>query len=141
MMRVLTMTKSIGETVKELRERRGWTMGQLAAYADVSTGYVSKLEAGKVLAPASDVLQRLAGALRVDVGGLLGATPPASDPLDLLRQALVGLEAKKGMDAVAVDDPELVALLQDMRAAGLSPEKLDAVKRAWRQALDEQRGS
>lgn len=72
----------IGRRVKELREARGWTLGQLAVYSKVSTAYISRLEGGLVPRPSAMMLNRLAGALGVGLTYLLtGERPPEERPL------------------------------------------------------------
>ena len=132
---MLMTTRPIGETVRELRERRGWTMGQLAAYADVSTSYISKLEAGKVAAPAVDVLQRLARALRVDASMLLGGGAPESDPVDLLRQALTKLERA---ERVNLCDRELSLAFEEV-GGDFTAEEIDSIRPIVERALERKR--
>lgn len=73
--------QDIGHRVKELRETRGWSLGQLAAYSKVSTAYISRLEAGLVPRPSAMMLNRLAGALGVSLTYLLTGERPEERPL------------------------------------------------------------
>jgi len=56
--------------LKQLRSRRNLSQGRLAAKADVSRGYLARLEIG-LQDPTLGVLRRLAKALRVRVSELV----------------------------------------------------------------------
>ena len=55
----------IGPVVRKLRQERKLSQETLAALAQVSSGYLSKLERGLYKQPSYDVLSRLAAALMV----------------------------------------------------------------------------
>lgn len=92
------LARTLGEVVRGLRERNGWTMGQLAAKAGVDTSYISKLEADKIKRPGAETLVALAAALRIKPSVLIdhlhgrGADelPPASTTVDVGDQRLAG---------------------------------------------------
>jgi ribosome-binding protein aMBF1 (putative translation factor) len=52
----------LGKTVREMREQRGWTQGQLASAAGMTQSAVARFEAGGTV-PTIPVLDRLAQAL------------------------------------------------------------------------------
>ena len=52
----------LGKAVRERREQRGWTQGQLAAAANMTQSAVARFEAGGTV-PTIPVLDRLAQAL------------------------------------------------------------------------------
>jgi ribosome-binding protein aMBF1 (putative translation factor) len=52
----------LGKTVRERREQKGWTQGQLAAAANMTQSAVARFEAGGTV-PTIPVLDRLAQAL------------------------------------------------------------------------------
>ncbi len=62
----------LGERIKALREKRGMTQTDLATRAGLSQAYVAMLEAGVKQNPSLDILNRLAKALGVKVGRLIG---------------------------------------------------------------------
>jgi transcriptional regulator with XRE-family HTH domain len=57
--------------LKDRREGKGLTREQLAKRAQVTTAYVSMMEAGKRQNPSLAILQRLARALDISVSELL----------------------------------------------------------------------
>jgi transcriptional regulator with XRE-family HTH domain len=59
--------KTLGETVREVRESRGLTQAQLAEKAQVALSFVTLLEAGHQHNPSRQVIYRLARALSVPV--------------------------------------------------------------------------
>lgn len=75
---------AIGEKLQELRRLKSMSMTELASVAEVSKSYLWELETGKQTNPSLEVLQRLAEALDVTIGELLGtpavrAAIPAQD--------------------------------------------------------------
>ncbi len=59
---------SLGKKVKELREAKAWTQGQLATYAKLGHSgrqYISLLEIEKIEKPSAEKVLRLAQALEV----------------------------------------------------------------------------
>lgn len=66
----------LGENVRRLRERRGWTQDRLAEAAGLHYTYVSGIERGRRNVTI-DVLARIAEALRVRPAELLRELPAA----------------------------------------------------------------
>ena len=73
-----------GTRVRELRKQRGMTLANLASSAQVSKGYLSRLETGAVLAPSDEVVSQLATALGMSIERLRPA-PDAPSDYGLLR--------------------------------------------------------
>ena len=65
------MSKPLHEVLRELREARGMTQGELAWKAKVTPGHLADLELGAVATPRLDVVRRLARALGVPLKDLL----------------------------------------------------------------------
>jgi transcriptional regulator with XRE-family HTH domain len=63
-------TPLLAARLKQQREARGWSIGQLAERADVSKGMISKIERGEA-SPTAALLGRLSGALSVTMSALL----------------------------------------------------------------------
>ena len=56
----------LGRSVREMRERRGWTQAQLAGASGLTQPAVARFEAGGTV-PTIPVLERLANALEADL--------------------------------------------------------------------------
>ena len=78
-----TVVKRFGARLREVRQSRGMTQGQLAEKADVSQAYVGRLERGGA-APGIDLVARLAAALGTTVADLF-PEPAEADPATVLR--------------------------------------------------------
>src|SRR2546423_1682827 len=63
---------ALGEKLKELRERRGWSQHELARQAHVRQALISALETGKQADTTGSVLRRLARTLGVSIDYLVG---------------------------------------------------------------------
>ena len=64
------LDRQIGEKLKELRERKGLTMRDVAAKIDIDPSYISKIEKGK--APSLDKLKKLADLYGTTIASLFG---------------------------------------------------------------------
>jgi transcriptional regulator with XRE-family HTH domain len=63
-------TSLLAARLRQQRETRGWSIGQLADRAGVSKGMISKIERGEA-SPTAALLGRLSGALSVTMSALL----------------------------------------------------------------------
>jgi transcriptional regulator with XRE-family HTH domain len=88
----IRIESTIGERIKRLRHDAGMTQDDLAAAADVSTDLIRKLEQGRRHTASIGSLHRIAAALDVDLGELLGrqSMPDAAPDAGVvaLRQAV-----------------------------------------------------
>lgn len=75
------------QVIKELRDNLGLKQGQVALRIGRSTGTVSLYERG--LRESLPILERLAAALRVEIGDLVGDTLYETERLDVLQLAYV----------------------------------------------------
>lgn len=80
----------VGETVRALRKRRGWTRRELAGHAGISERFLADIETGRAN-PSLLRLCRLAEALGLSVTGLLSSSPPPSAPARSRVVSLLGL--------------------------------------------------
>ena len=64
---------SLGDKIKEIRNERKLTQGQLAAFTGFDRSYISQMEAGKRENPTVETLVRLAKPLKVNVSTLINA--------------------------------------------------------------------
>lgn len=83
--------------VRQLRAARGLSQEALAIDAGVAAPYLSGIERGAVN-PTVDVLDRLAGALEVEVDILLRAYDAASDPPKPLRAGRKSKASRTGAE-------------------------------------------
>ena len=65
---------SLGDRVRELRERDELTQGELAARIGTSASTLSRIEKGEIESPGSDIVVKLARVFRVSTDFLLGIT-------------------------------------------------------------------
>ena len=72
---------TVGTRVRELRERRGWSRGELSRRADLTSDYIYRLESGRQTQPTTRTIIKLAGAL--DVPYEMLADDEASFPADI----------------------------------------------------------
>jgi transcriptional regulator with XRE-family HTH domain len=64
------LDKQIGEKLKALREKKGYTMREVAELAEMDHTYISKIEKGKI--PSLEKLKRLCSLYGVPVSYLFG---------------------------------------------------------------------
>ena len=58
------ITKSLGDVLRELRDKADLSLRELARYIDVSAPFLSDIELGKRY-PSDDVLKKIADKLRI----------------------------------------------------------------------------
>ena len=74
-----------GERVRRLRDKRGWTQGQLSSYTDVAQSYISDIERNVAANVGTEALIPIAKVLETSVDYLLGIT---DDPRSPMREPL-----------------------------------------------------
>ena len=67
---VAALVEHFGIAVRQLREQRGWSQEQLAAFSDLNRSYVGEIERGRVIVSIVTV-HKLASALQLDAAALL----------------------------------------------------------------------
>lgn len=127
------MTTDIGERIREMRERRGWSTYKLSKVARVASGYLSEVENGVKKNPSAVVLARIAKALETSVDYLVGNTddpsPTADDPPKPLtpRERLEQLGAMLRTEGVTEEDVktimDLIETRRKLREAAEKPNK------------------
>lgn len=103
------VVRVFGERLRAVRRSRGMTQARLAELAEVTTGYISRLESGSGGAVGLDLLARLAAALGSAVADLVPATEPPDADATLraeIRRLTAGL-----LDAADHDTLLLLAQL------------------------------
>ncbi len=61
----------LGQKIKKLREKEGFSLNQLAEKADVSKAYLSQLENSLSKQPSAEILLKIASALGITIADLL----------------------------------------------------------------------
>jgi transcriptional regulator with XRE-family HTH domain len=84
------------KNLKENRRKCGISQEQLAEKAEVSTHYIAILEIARSF-PASEVLERIAAALNVDVYELFLVPESPKEELEKLRRTIID-EVKQAVD-------------------------------------------
>jgi transcriptional regulator with XRE-family HTH domain len=84
------------KNLKENRRKRGLSQAQLAEKAEVSTHYIAILEIARSF-PASEVLERIAEALSVEVYELFLVQESPKKELEKLRKTIID-EVKQAID-------------------------------------------
>jgi transcriptional regulator with XRE-family HTH domain len=83
-------SRSLGTTIRTAREAKGLSIRSLARTANTDHTLVSRIEAGKVLRPAVELLERFADVLEIDPSTLLekvGIKPRLPEPRMYFRSA------------------------------------------------------
>lgn len=76
------MAQLLHYRLKQLRESRDFSQGQVAAYSDVSPSLISLMEQGKRPNPSAEVLSAIAATLHTTTDYLLGLTANSRRPED-----------------------------------------------------------
>ncbi len=74
------MPMILATRVRQLRERKGFTKGQLATYAHVSPGLITLMEKGERTNPVAEKLAGIAKALNTTADYLIGLTDSPTPP-------------------------------------------------------------
>jgi transcriptional regulator with XRE-family HTH domain len=112
----------VGQRLSVARERRGWSMRELAAQADVDPSVISNIEAGHTLSPRIGTLDKIAAALGIPVESLVTRSPraPRADILGgVARIPIVRYKAHAGDETI----------WDDLGGADLLPAELARGKR------------
>jgi transcriptional regulator with XRE-family HTH domain len=73
-----TLVRSLGRSVRSLREARQWSQEQLAEHAGLNRSYIGEIERGSVIASVVTV-DKLARALDVTISHLLTTVPSLAE--------------------------------------------------------------
>ena len=103
------MNQIIGSRVRELRERRGLTQGQLAYKADTTSSQISRLENNERPGAQAVLLGRIASILGTSIDYLLGNTDDPMPPLQVTPD-----DSQPDPDLQRIAD-NLIALWREVR--------------------------
>jgi transcriptional regulator with XRE-family HTH domain len=86
-----TTDSTLGNRVRARRQRRGWTLKDLAGNTGLSVPYLSDIERNKLANPTLETLAALAGALQTTISDLLGdqGAPSTGPPLSVSLQRFI----------------------------------------------------
>lgn len=108
------MVTSVARNLRDLRQQKGMTQGQLAEAAETTDATISRIERGR-FSPSQDLLGRFADALGVDPADLVARERKDKKPT--LRPAEARLLALiRNLNEAAIDD--VVRALKLMLAVG-----------------------
>lgn len=96
--------RSLGETIRAAREAKGLSIRSFARAANADHTLVSRIEAGKVLRPSVELLERFADVLECDASELLalvGIRPRLPEPHVYFRSAF-GVSDEEAEDMLAL---------------------------------------
>jgi transcriptional regulator with XRE-family HTH domain len=89
--------KSLGTTLKKLRDIQQFTLRQVEEVTGISNAYLSQLENDKIVKPSANVLYKLANIYNVDLNTLLAAAgiieKQAAPPHKLLNSIAFSTES------------------------------------------------
>ena len=94
---------SLGDRVRELRERDKMTQGELAVQIGTSASTLSRIEKGEIESPGSDIVVKLARVFRVSTDFLLGITDYPDQKNYEVGQLGLSPEAARRLNAGEVD--------------------------------------
>lgn len=94
---------SLGDRVRELRERDKLTQGELAARIGTSASTLSRIEKGEIESPGSDIVVKLARMFRVSTDFLLGITDYPDQKNYEVGQLGLSPEATRRLNSGEVD--------------------------------------
>lgn len=77
------MAPTLGESIRRYRQRKGWTLKELAAATNLSVPYLSDLERRPGVNPTLDTLTSVASALGCSVADLVGDGAKPGEPSSL----------------------------------------------------------
>ena len=97
MFNTVSMT-ALGDRIKELRGKQGWSLDELAVKSKTSKAYLSQLENSQSLRPSATILYNIASALGTSIADLLGKKLVVEEPNDIptnLKKAMVEFNIPK----------------------------------------------
>ena len=77
------MATPLGEKIRTLRKKKGYTLDRLAELADSSKSYIWELENKNPPRPSADKIAKIAGALEVTPDYLIIDAVPVEDATDM----------------------------------------------------------
>lgn len=105
---------NVGETIKELRKKKGLNQDQLAEMANLNRVTIAKYESGKI-EPGAQALARIADALEVSVDEIMGREKPEEEATQEAPRTLEARIVSFGMDQLPKEERDkIISVLQAM---------------------------
>jgi transcriptional regulator with XRE-family HTH domain len=104
-----TKRPSLGEYLRNERERAGWSLRQFATMVGIHYSYLSRLENGETANPAAELLQRMAEVLEIDAAELLayiGVKPSRLPEPRIYFRHMYGLTPEQAEQAAKLMEQE-----------------------------------
>ena len=120
---MVLVRQEIGDVLRDLRQRKGQTLRNVASRASVALGYLSEVERGQKEA-SSEILASLADALEVPISVIMRevadrmATAEGISIPDTVPAELVANYGTEGRPQVLVDASRIIAAEQSRPRAG-----------------------
>lgn len=111
---------SLGDRVRELRERDKLTQGELASSIGTSASTLSRIEKGEIESPGSDIVVKLAQVFRVSMDFLLGITVYPDQKNYEVGQLGLSPEAARRLNSGEVDMSALNRMVMNPRFPTIS---------------------
>lgn len=109
---------TVGQRLRDVRERAGLSLGQVAEYEDIGRQYLSKLELGVNNPPAWALLARLAQRYHTTTDYLLGLDAPAPEELSAAQRQAADLLAELPLALQPYALAALEAMVEEWKQAG-----------------------
>ena len=103
------LDKHIGEKLREIREKKGFTMREVAEIIDINYSYISKIEKGKI--PSLEKLNKLCDLYGIPVASLFGEE----------------VKTPKELQDIGV---EWISFAKEMEKKDISPEEIKQIMAA-----------
>lgn len=134
---------TFGEYLRNLREKKGFSLNQLALKSDVSNAHISRIERGIRPAPSPEIIEKLAKALNADYQEMMHAAGYLEDANNQQDRALAKIAS------ALQDNPELldfwteISQREDLQlmfkqVRDLSPESIRKIIRVIKAIEDEE---
>lgn len=129
-----------GKKLKQCRDRRNWSLTDLAQYSGVNKGYLSNLENGVQSNPGLDIVEKLAEVFRVPLDYFSDSKRQGSSLVDLPDGLRQFIEHKRQQDG-ALDRRSLDFLRQivDRGPTNWSVQEWESIYRSYLDTLPDKR--
>lgn len=110
------MTNTFGQTLKEIRRRRGISQRDIAEKVNVDFSYISKIENDRLPPPAADTIVKICDALDVPPDELLAMTGKMPTPIkEIISENPAALQFLRQAQAMTLTDNEWGRLTQQLK--------------------------